>query len=259
MRVLTLIAICLFTSAALSRPSQQTWLDPDFVFDSFIEVALKNEYQDNYQPLLKWRQPIKVWFEHYVPDEELHTELSKMHLEHLSDTTKHPISYAKNREEANVVWVFTQEKRWHEDVERLAGPEGAEHLHGAICNANIKARPSTYEIVEAYIVIPVDQARQHGKLLACIVEEITQVMGLPNDSESVFPSIFNDSSPEDLLSPLDVVLLSLLYEPELQSGMSRKEIEPKLRRLIKQYERDGVLKKAASQAKAAPLYQYIGY
>ncbi|MCZ8488265.1 DUF2927 domain-containing protein [Vibrio lentus] len=66
-------------------------------------------------------------------------------------------------------------------------------------------------------MIPVDQARARGKLVACIVEEITQVLGLPNETQTK-PTLLSSMTtmPEDLLTSLDVVLLKLLYEPELK-------------------------------------------
>ena len=104
-----------------------------------------------------------------------------------------------------------------------------------------------------------DQARARGKLVACIVEEITQVLGLPNDSDKAYPSIFNDHTPEDLLSPLDVVLLKLLYEQELKVGMTEREAKPIVRKILKRYSETGVLQQASKAAQQALLYQLIGY
>ena len=115
------------------------------------------------------------------------------------------------------------------------------------------------EIVYAGIIIPVAQARSRGKLVACIVEEITQVLGLPNDSDTAYPSIFNDHTPEDLLSTLDVVLLQLLYEPELKPGMTKTQVKPIVRKILKRYQETGVLKRAPNTTQQAPLCQLIGY
>jgi hypothetical protein len=64
------------------------------------------------------------------------------------------------------------------------------------------------------------------------VEELTQVLGLVNDSAKVFPSIFNDRSFNDFLSGLDYVLLKLLYEPEIEAGMRRTELEQQLKLIL---------------------------
>ena len=69
-------------------------------------------------------------------------------------------------------------------------------------------------------------------LKSCIVEETTQVMGLPNDSSDVRPSIFNDRGGLDDLSGQDVLLLRLLYDPRLKAGMTRDEALATARRIL---------------------------
>ena len=96
---------------------------------------------------------------------------------------------------------------------------------------------STYSdnsINRAVVIIPVDRARAHAKLLSCVVEELTQVMGLPNDSDKVFPSIFNDKSKDDFLSGLDYLLLKLLYHPKIKVGMDTVHVEHLLKDIIAQ-------------------------
>ena len=48
------------------------------------------------------------------------------------------------------------------------------------------------EIKWAIAVFPDHRPKDHMR--ACVVEELTQVLGLPNDSAQVAPSIFNDKS-----------------------------------------------------------------
>jgi len=57
-------------------------------------------------------------------------------------------------------------------------------------------------------------------------------MGLPNDSDKVFPSIFNDKSHDDYLSGLDLLLLKLLYRPEMKAGMNIKQVHHQLDKAI---------------------------
>ncbi|MCC4820389.1 DUF2927 domain-containing protein, partial [Vibrio lentus] len=58
---------------------------------------------------------------------------------------------------------------------------------------------------------------------------------------------------------LDVVLLKLLYEPELKAGMTKSEVKPIVRKILKQYSETGMLQQASKAAQQAPLYQLIGY
>jgi len=53
---------------------------------------------------------------------------------------------------------------------------------------------------------------------SCLLEEMTQAMGLPNDSDLVQPSIFNQKSTQRTLSPGDVILIKTLYDKRLPAG-----------------------------------------
>ncbi len=250
-----LMLIALFSSAI--SIAQENWLNPSFVERAFIHVALRNEYSAGKKPLVKWREPIKIWVEHKVADQALHDELVNEHLEHLRQIIDHPIYRVDSRSKANVIWVFSQQATWGEDIKKELGANSVKHMFGAVCQAGYKTNSKTHEIISAAVIIPVDQARSHGKLVACIVEEITQVLGLPNDSEFAYPSIFNDRTPEDLLSPLDVVLLKLLYSNELKTGMTEQQAKPLVKSLLKQYQQQGLLEQALGIANSAPLRKWM--
>jgi hypothetical protein len=235
-----------------------TWLDKAFIETAFYNVALQHEYSSGTKPLAKWQQPIKIWIDHRVGDKELHQELAELHTQHLAQVTQHPISLVDKESEANVKWIYTRQSKWISESKRVLNLKSIEHLNSAICTAGYRTNAKG-EIVYAGIIIPVDQARSRGKLVACIVEEITQVLGLPKDSDTAYPSIFNDHTPEDLLSPLDVVLLQLLYEPELKPGMTKAQVKPIVQKILKRYQETGVLKRAPNTTQQAPLYQLIGY
>ncbi len=62
--------------------------------------------------------------------------------------------------------------------------------------------------------------------LSCIHEEIAQGLGLPNDSPTARPSIFNDDDEFALLTTHDELLLTMLYDPRLRQGMTADEARP---------------------------------
>ena len=68
--------------------------------------------------------------------------------------------------------------------------------------------------------------------MACVVEELTQVLGLVNDSSDVYPSIFNDRSFNDFLSGLDYLLLKILYHPELRAGMESIQVKKSVSEIV---------------------------
>ncbi len=62
--------------------------------------------------------------------------------------------------------------------------------------------------------------------LSCIHEELAQGLGLANDSPQARPSIFNDDEEFGLLTTHDELLLKMLYDDRLQTGMAAAEAAP---------------------------------
>ena len=77
------------------------------------------------------------------------------------------------------------------------------------------------DVIRAAIaVFPADQPK--AWMRACVVEELTQVLGLPNDSSAVAPSIFNDHSRYFELTEHDRMLVRILYDARMKVGMPRQ-------------------------------------
>ena len=234
------------------------WKNLTYITQAFSEIALKNEYDVAKHRVRKWRIPVRVFVEHQVGDRALHTQLVRMHLAHLAEITGHDIQLVDTLLDANLHLVFTRQSQWESEVTRLMGPSSAKNVHGSVCMAKFALNAKS-EIERAWVIIPVDQAQMHGKLVACVVEEITQVLGLPNDSEKVFPSIFNDKTPQDLLTGLDFILLKLLYNPSIRAGMTAAEVKAPLQILLEQWQRDGTLIHADKTVRQGQLYPLLGY
>ena len=58
------------------------------------------------------------------------------------------------------------------------------------------------------------------------MEELTQSLGLPNDYHGFTETTFNDLIGEHGLTPLDILMLRILYHPDIKPGMSISEVEP---------------------------------
>jgi len=65
--------------------------------------------------------------------------------------------------------------------------------------------------------------------LNCIHEEIAQGLGLTNDSPAARPSIFNDDDEFALLTSHDQKLLTMLYDPRLEPGVTVENARPVVR------------------------------
>lgn len=77
---------------------------------------------------------------------------------------------------------------------------------------------SNPEIVSALVII----RNELPKLLrkACFHEEMAQSLGLSNDSHLARPSIFNDDDEFATLTEFDEILLKILYDERLETGMT---------------------------------------
>lgn len=237
---------------------EEHWQQPNFILHSFLEIALKNEFTSQPSTLRKWDQPVYVWIDHRVGDEALHSRLVRMHLAHLSALTGQYVGLVANEQQANVRVVFTTQGQWEHDVEAFIGASATKHVKNTVCMASFKVNQAS-EIISAVVVIPVDQAIRNRKLVSCVVEELTQIMGLPNDSEKVFPSIFNDKTPDDLMTGLDGLLLKMLYHPYLTSGMKVNEVIPNIKKIIQQWQQDGTIQNATQTVHQGELYPLMGF
>ena len=82
---------------------------------------------------------------------------------------------------------------------------------------------------------------EHPDILkhACIHEEISQGLGLSNDSPRARPSIFNDDDEFAFLTSHDEILLKMLYDPRLSPGLGLDEARPILQQIALELSQSG--------------------
>jgi hypothetical protein len=199
--------------------------DIDYVVDSFDRIVFHAEFDQALdQRVAKWVDPLNVYLDIRAGDPTLYERLVENHLVDIRFLTGLESRIVDNPAEANIFMVFDRDDRLIQSTVSYHPPLATDSSSVAktLCFGIYSVNPHS-EIVRAVIAIPTDRAASAGKLGACIVEEMTQIMGLPNDSEEVFPSIFNDLSADDELTELDRMLIRLLYDPALPTGMDREQ------------------------------------
>ncbi len=77
------------------------------------------------------------------------------------------------------------------------------------------------KIKEAVIVVNAE--RLLIRINHCLLEEMTQSLGLPNDSNTIPKSIFSDRSRRTDLTRSDMIILKTLYDPRMEAGMPRED------------------------------------
>jgi hypothetical protein len=206
----------------------------DRLVTSFDLIVFRTEFGPTPEPRVrKWMQPVRVYIDSRAGDAQVQRDLTATHMLLLQKLTGLDIQDAQRLPEANIVIVFDRQRDLLATVNQyLAEPiRDPKALHKSLC-FGVYAVNSRFQITKAVIGIPSDAAPSLGKLPACIIEELTQVMGLPNDSDQVYPSIFNDHSADDALTEQDETLIRLLYDPRLVPGMDRTTALDKVRAIL---------------------------
>jgi len=253
--IITLLAgFCLPTYAA----EIAHWQSPDYLLNSFVDIALNNEHSPQRSPVRKWITRIDYFLVHRGGDEALHSHLIRTHFEQLSAITGLTIRPAKSQKAANYLIVLSSEDQLKDDLLNFFGwrsiTQREKFFRESICLGTFVSTEHSV-INHAIVIIPVDRAKALGRLEACVVEELTQVLGLPNDSIKVFPSVFNDLSSDVYLSGLDYLLLKMLYDPRVIAGMDENSLRPILKKIVDEFKRDNTLHSAEQTVKSSGLWR----
>jgi len=184
------------------------------VFGSELDARFANTV------IAKWQKPrLTVSIEQKATEE--HLKMIQHHLDALSALTRIKFGGTKSPETADIRILFLSTAQ----MGAIQGPNiDPEVVRLAAANANCyflswKQPPS--RIVKA--LIAVDMTKDIAVLNSCLLEELTQSLGLPNDSDALRPSIFSDRDRLYDLGPQDRVLLYALYHPRMKAGLPREE------------------------------------
>lgn len=213
--------------------------------ENFMRIALFDEYrrssggfvrEETESRLRRWEGPVRVGvrFGPSVAPDRQATDRARIasFVARLAQITGHPMA-VDDRNPNFFVYVVSEDEREalgpvinatlpglsSADVSGItAMPRSTYCLVYAMAEGNSGAYTRAFAVIRA----------EHPDLLrlSCLHEEMTQGLGLPNDSPRARPSIFNDDEEFALLTDQDEMLLRILYSPELRPGMSAAEARP---------------------------------
>jgi hypothetical protein len=242
-----------FVSAGFADDKVQKSPTPGDLYRAFETVVFGSEFggRKPRSEVLKWEQPLRVAIRSYddvaikhendlteiafaqVPVKEMHFKIAQKHLQTLSglanlqledyrDSGKEPnltINFVAKIHMANPVLVYNQEV----GARRLASQNG--------CYFVIWKDEQSRAIERAVVVANTD--RDAVALSHCVLEEVIQSLGMPNDNNVKWPSIFSDHHQITELSDADRIILKTLYSPEIRSGMSKKDVMRRVSKILK--------------------------
>lgn len=222
-----------------------TPFDMQDVLDNLERIAFYDEYkrgrgfEKSGQPatLAKWDGPIRYHIKYgntVGPHhrDEITTEVTT-YFQRLAQITGHPI-LAAPAHRANFTVIFAGLDDQHAILDHI----NSQHRGTALqAKQIITTIPRTVHcLVMAFSDKPNGAyssaialiRAEHPELQrrACIHEELAQGMGLANDSPQARPSVFNDDDEFATLTAMDQMMLQILYDPRLKSGMTLDQARP---------------------------------
>ena len=206
---------------------------------NFIRIATFEEYdtlgteiiqRQTESRIHRWEAPVRIELEFgetVSPVKQLEdTDAVRRLTRRLATVTGHPIRMVDSGGNFTVLVV-------NEDERRALGPKLRELVPSISDNAveTVTLLPRTsYCLVFAlaprndgvYTRAVAVIRGEHPDLLrtSCLHEEITQGLGLSNDSPLVRPSIFNDDEEFALLTSQDEAMLTILYDDRIEPNMT---------------------------------------
>ena len=221
---------------------------------NFVRIALFSEYEDDsdfqrarstISTLRRWDGPIRmsVEFGDLVPQAQRDRDMATVatYAARLSRLTDVPITLTDRDPNFRVLFLHEEERRAYGATLRRLIPSISEATVRSFENLprdQLCVVIGTFELGRSNYNKAVALIRaEHPSLMrsACIHEELAQGMGLANDSPQARPSIFNDDEEFALLTTHDELLLQMLYDARLQTGMDAATAAPIARQIARDY------------------------
>jgi hypothetical protein len=230
---LALSLVTAFASLALAVP---LWAAPSdntkHLVDNLVRVAFGSEFSgEDSERVQKWTGPLRVAV--YGSEADKYREAVAAHLAKLRRLTGLDIALVgADDPQRNGHVFFIEPARFRDYVEKQLPAAKSSALPKTLACLGVFSPNANHEIESFLALIPTGLSVREAN--ACIVEEITQVLGLPNDGDDIAPSIFNDDGKYLDLTWQDELFLRVLYDSRVHAGMSRVEFTALATQIIDQ-------------------------
>lgn len=194
----------------------------------FMEVALQEEFYKGQAPILrKWQGEIRYQVQGKASDALLQ-ELQNI-VEELSLLTGLAIKQVNSAQKANLIIFFGKGKDYTA-IEPAAAAYVAANRGLFFFRNNAQG-----EILSATLYVETQDKKVSPKAQKHLLrEELTQLLGLPNDSPRYPKSIFYQPwSLTTQYTPIDRFLIALLYHPALSVGLSAEACAARIEQIFK--------------------------
>jgi hypothetical protein len=226
-------ALMFIAVGAPSRASAQSeggTLSNEQILANLTKVIFGSEFVSEEADFVrKWHGPMRIAI--YARESERYRGIVLPFLEQLGRLTGLDIALVPSQsdsENAHILILGREQFYAYADANLGAGKNPRTNTFLA-CFGFFRAGDSG-RISEATAVVP--SFISDNELRSCVIEELTQVIGLPNDSFDIVPSIFNDDDMYQDLTWQDELFLRVLYDERIEPGMSRGSFATAARQII---------------------------
>ena len=200
------------------------------VLANLLDIMFGSEFVgEDSDVVRKWTGPMRLAI--YAKDPPLYRDLVGSVLVRLRDLTQLDIEQVdQSAPDQNAYVLVLGREQFYDYAATHLGDGKNPRTNTYLDCFGIFAASRSGAIREITAVLPdfVSDATKHS----CVVEEVTQALGLPNDSFTIRPSIFNDDDEFQDLTWQDELFLRVLYDRRVIPGMTRAEFEPLARDII---------------------------
>ncbi|MFT3975301.1 MAG: DUF2927 domain-containing protein [Amaricoccus sp.] len=229
-------------------PPDAPFSNDDLIRD-FVHIALYDEYTDvngrfmheeRPAPIRRWETPVRVSVMTGASESPEDAARDRGNVaaftQRLAHLTGRDIALSDGTSPNFLVLFMTSaERQAFADQVHSTYPDFAPAVVTALRNASVDDFCITYTFWDktnssVYSAVFVLIRAEHPAFtkMSCVQEEMSQAMGLPNDSPEARPSLYNDDLEFAVLTEHDAILLRMLYDPRLKPGMTAAEVLPLL-------------------------------
>src|SRR5436309_4991999 len=217
--------------AQRQRTEKKTFTDSEIV-EGFLKTAFGAEYHlaGRVDRIRKYDGPVRVFADGTRTDRK--AQLSKIVADIAARVQHLDIAMAGSLEDANVQVKLVRDRDLQRTITTFYGSERAKEIRSSLdpqCLSGFR-KNEKFEIEHSDVILTVD----NGDFIFfdCAYEELLQLLGPINDTNSVPWTMFNDSVQMGFFDVYDQYIMNILYDPRIRAGMTVQEVKAVLPQVL---------------------------
>src|SRR5437899_2067930 len=210
--------------AVRERVEKKTVTDGDII-EGFMKTAFGAEYHlaGRVDRIRKYEAPVRVFADGSRADRKV--QLAKVVADIAKRVQHLDIAMVDTSDGANVLVKLVRDRDLFRTISTFYGSERAREIRTSLdpqCLSGFR-KNDKFEIEHSDVILTVD----NGDFIFrdCAYEELLQSLGPINDTSAVPWTMFNDDVQMGYFDVFDQLLLNILYDPRVKTGMTVDEVK----------------------------------